>query len=666
MNEIVIKVVASVILLSTILSVVIEAKQAGSNISSDSNEKPLQTGFYFHQPNANQKKKQPSHLISNRNTANSGVANSANSRLLKQKHQRLAAPPPSIHLSMSERTESAPSAPVAATPHPIQVNVTAKVGETVMLACVVNTAGYNGLNPGVIWMQGNLGNVLTLNTNRITVDQRFEIVQQPLPSQTFQMSHRERPSTPSSSQRAHDDDENIDDEENVSAVEDDKLLSPSAAAAANAQHVNDVNNYYHLKITNVQLYDENEYACETSITRKNEDQPSLHSLVYLHVTQSPSFIESLTSESNLAAVEMSDMVLKCFATGKPLPKIRWYQIEESSGSIRDLNHEANTLTISNISKSDNSKYECVASNGILPSVSKKFTITVYYAPLVKAVLQKTNQYMEQTVALGCVVSSNPESIVSWHKQIAANDSGILSGGLFEPIDVGLNAGQKYQVHKYKQANQTVSYLKIKISEPSDYSKYKCEASNLVGKGDTIIELLELKESPRNRQQIKQPTSPSSSDEDIDIDGSQVGGEYYINLEQGRSKDAAAESNEYQLMGGKNGNQNANRKRPPKMGNLVSNGKNNRTLIKYQMSKTNRIVSTNENGESYDDLDETAAAAAAAAASGDEDEQSDDDIDSEHNTNRINSFLTSDSCGRIAPIFILVSSLLAISLVLSSI
>lgn len=72
-----------------------------------------------------------------------------------------------------------------------------------------------------------------------------------------------------------------------------------------------------------------------------------------------------------------------------------------------------------------------------------------------------------------------------------------------------------------------------------------------------------------------------------------------------------------------------------MGNLVSNGKNNRTLIKYQMSKTNRIVSTNENGESYDDLDESAAAAA-AAASGDEDEQSDDDIDSEHNTNRINS------------------------------
>lgn len=190
--------------------------------------------------------------------------------------------PPAVHLSMSE-AGGATSTPA---PHPIQVNVTAKVGETVMLACVVNTAGYNGLNPGVIWMQGNLGNVLTLNTNRITVDQRFEIVQQPLPSQTFQMSHRERPSTPSSSSssRALDDVETgaasaTSENENEDEADDSSNLSPVQL------HTSDVNNYYHLKITNVQLYDENEYACETSITRRNEDQPSLHSLVYLHVTR---------------------------------------------------------------------------------------------------------------------------------------------------------------------------------------------------------------------------------------------------------------------------------------------------------------------------------------------------------------------------------------------
>lgn len=195
-------------------------------------------------------------------------------------------------------------------PHPIQVNVTAKVGETVMLACIINSAGYNGLNPGVIWMQGNLGNVLTLNTNRITVDSRFEIVQQPLPSQSFQMSHRERPSSSSppvahhrhvghdatatnertsrlisldeavssQSSRYHDD---------AASVLTEAAAAAAAAAVASPQSssVNDINNYYHLKITNVQLYDENEYVCETSITKLDEDKPSLHSLVYLHVTR---------------------------------------------------------------------------------------------------------------------------------------------------------------------------------------------------------------------------------------------------------------------------------------------------------------------------------------------------------------------------------------------
>lgn len=161
--------------------------------------------------------------------------------------------------------------------HPLQVNVTAKVGETVMLACVINSAGYNGLNPGVIWMQGNLGNVLTLNTNRITVDQRFEIVQQHLPSQSFQMSHRERPSQapPTLSEPS-------------SLSQEDRRASSSQDAdpsSLSQQPSNDISNYYHLKITNVQLYDENEYACETSITRHNEDQPSLHSLIYLHVTR---------------------------------------------------------------------------------------------------------------------------------------------------------------------------------------------------------------------------------------------------------------------------------------------------------------------------------------------------------------------------------------------
>lgn len=57
-------------------------------------------------------------------------------------------------------------------------------------------------------------------------------------------------------------------------------------------------------------------------------------ILLINIKESPSFIETLTSESNLAASEFSDVILKCFAVGKPLPKIRWYQIDEAKGSIK--------------------------------------------------------------------------------------------------------------------------------------------------------------------------------------------------------------------------------------------------------------------------------------------------------------------------------------------
>lgn len=72
-----------------------------------------------------------------------------------------------------------------------------------------------------------LGNVLTLNTNRITEDQRFDVYY----------------------------------------------------TNQNEQH------NYQLTLTNAQTYDENEYICETSSTKDNNEFTTIHSLIYLHVTR---------------------------------------------------------------------------------------------------------------------------------------------------------------------------------------------------------------------------------------------------------------------------------------------------------------------------------------------------------------------------------------------
>ena len=109
----------------------------------------------------------------------------------------------------------------------------------------------------MIWMQGKLGNVLTLNLNRITTDARFEI------TQTSQPMESSLNRTGLNTKR-----QSVNQKEPLFHF-----------------------NYYHLRINNVQVYDENEYACETTLTRRSDDQPSLHSLIYLRVTRNTTFFK---------------------------------------------------------------------------------------------------------------------------------------------------------------------------------------------------------------------------------------------------------------------------------------------------------------------------------------------------------------------------------------
>jgi hypothetical protein len=104
------------------------------------------------------------------------------------------------------------------------MNITVKVGETVTLKCSIDYKFEN--NAGVIWMRKS-ASVLTLNTNRITEDQRFDV---------------------------------------------------------DYQHRNDRHNYY-LTILNVQISDESEYICETSSTIENYEYTTIHSLINLHITR---------------------------------------------------------------------------------------------------------------------------------------------------------------------------------------------------------------------------------------------------------------------------------------------------------------------------------------------------------------------------------------------
>jgi hypothetical protein len=140
--------------------------------------------------------------------------------------------------------------------------------------------------------------------------------------------------------------------------------------------------------------------------------------------------------------------------------------------------------------------------------------------MVLPVKRRVHQTKGQSAVLGCVVSSYPDAIINWLKLSQTSKSTHLSNDLnissaFEYI-IADSFNSKYQIHKYKQSsNQTVSYLTIKVRitpfkfkiiitadflsfmdhnifknlEESDYAKYKCEVSNIVGRNDSVIELI---------------------------------------------------------------------------------------------------------------------------------------------------------------------------------
>lgn len=68
------------------------------------------------------------------------------------------------------------------------------------------------------------------------------------------------------------------------------------------------------------------------------------------------------------------------------------------------------------------------------------------------------QTVGQSVLLGCIVNSNPESTVVWYKRNKNLTNGTLNDE-YELVDINQS---RFQTHKFKQTNQTVYYFKIKV------------------------------------------------------------------------------------------------------------------------------------------------------------------------------------------------------------
>ncbi|KAF4531640.1 hypothetical protein B566_EDAN006571, partial [Ephemera danica] len=78
------------------------------------------------------------------------------------------------------------------------------------------------------------------------------------------------------------------------------------------------------------------------------------------------------------------------------------------------------MLLTNVQRADMGNYLCIASNGVPPSVSKRFVVSVHFHPLIKVSNQLVAAPLGSDVIVQCYVEASPRAMNSWHK-----DSGKL-------------------------------------------------------------------------------------------------------------------------------------------------------------------------------------------------------------------------------------------------
>ncbi|KAH8391712.1 hypothetical protein KR009_008105 [Drosophila setifemur] len=191
------------------------------------------------------------------------------------------------------------------------------------------------------------------------------------------------------------------------------------------------------------------------------------------------------------STEGGSISLVCSATGLPEPKVQWRREAGKDIILRAESREKQALksvegeklTLSNVHRTDMGGYNCIASNGVPPSVSKRFDVYVNFPPTIKAVNQLVGAPLEREVTLECFVEVYPKPLNGWYR----NEGNIK-----------LHNGMKYNISEV-MINLYTWHLNLTIRElnKSDFGAYSCSSVNALGKSETRIRLQELRLPPKS-------------------------------------------------------------------------------------------------------------------------------------------------------------------------
>ncbi|XP_050734253.1 lachesin-like [Eriocheir sinensis] len=224
-----------------------------------------------------------------------------------------------------------------------------------------------------------------------------------------------------------------------------------------------------LHVRQVTQEDRGHYMCQVNTA------PMISQQGYLQVVVPPNIDDTNSSKSNIVVREKDNVTLQCRADGFPKPVIKWRRedtqfIETSDGrKVRQL--DGATLGLRQVSRTNMGAYLCIASNGVPPSVSKRITLDVEFAPQMHVPNQLVGAPLGTDVQLECFVEAHPRAITYWENRDAMvmNTSRITTHTLED----------HYKIHMV---------LSIRDLREGDFGMYKCISKNSIAETDGSITL----------------------------------------------------------------------------------------------------------------------------------------------------------------------------------
>ncbi|XP_029678061.1 Down syndrome cell adhesion molecule-like protein Dscam2 [Formica exsecta] len=256
-------------------------------------------------------------------------------------------------------------------------------------------------------------------------------------------------------------------------------LPPNLASVANVSQLDPYSSL--LSITNLAAEHSGDYTCVAA-----NPAAEVRYTAKLQVKVPPRWI---VEPIDVSVERNRHVALHCQAQGVPTPTIVWKKATGSkAGDYEELRERTYTKILSNgtlllqhVKEDREGFYLCHASNGIGSGLGKVVQLKVNSSPYFAAPSRLVTVKKGDTATLHCEVHGDKPVTVTW-----------LKGGKSE-----LNPSTNYRVAVKQEVTPDgiIAQLQISSAEAADSGAYFCQANNLYGRDQQLVQLL-VQEPPQ--------------------------------------------------------------------------------------------------------------------------------------------------------------------------